>query len=49
MSTKSIALNVLHTHSDEKVSHSYKSEFKKIREKQVLLMINNNECKNNII
>ena len=44
MNNKSIALNVLHAHSNEKISHFYKSEFKKTREKQViLLMINDNE------
>ena len=41
---KSIALNVLCTHSDEKISHFYKSESNKIREsKVILLMISNNE------
>ena len=45
MNNKPIALNVLHTHSYEKISHLYKSEFNKTREKQVnLLMINDNEC-----
>ena len=31
MNNKSVALNVLHTHSDEKISHFYKSEFNKTR------------------
>ena len=44
MNNKSIALNVLHTQSDEKISHLCKSEFNKTREKQViLLMISGNE------
>ena len=44
MNNKSIALNVLHIQSNEKISHCYKSEFNKIRERQViLLMIVDNE------
>ena len=39
INNKSIALNVLHTQSDEKISHLYKSEFNKTREKQVILLI----------
>ena len=34
-----MALNVLHTQSDENISHLYKSEFNKAREKQVILLI----------
>ena len=38
-------MTVLHTHRDEKVSHLYKSEFNKTREKQImLLMITDGEC-----
>ena len=45
MNNKSIALNVLHTHSDGKISYLYKSEFNKTREKNViLLMITDGEC-----
>ena len=44
MNNKSIALNVLHTHSNEKISHFYKSEFNKTKEKQIiLLMVSDNE------
>ena len=39
MNNKSIALNLLHTRSDEKISHLYKSEFNKIRGKQVILLM----------
>ena len=42
MNNKSIALNVLQAHEQE-ISHYYKSEFNKTREKQaILLMINDN-------
>ena len=45
MNNKSIALNVLHTHSDGKISHLYKSEFNKTREKQaILLILTDDEC-----
>ena len=45
MNNKSIALNVLHTHSDGKISYLYKSEFNKTREKNViLLMVTDGEC-----
>ena len=38
MNNKSTALNVLHTHCDGKISHLYKSEFNKTREKNVILL-----------
>ena len=45
MNNKSIALNVLHTHSDGKISYLYTSEFNKTREKNViLLMITDGKC-----
>ena len=44
MNNKPIALNILQV-NEQKISHLYKSEFNKTREKQViLLMINDNEC-----
>ena len=44
MNNKSIAVNVLNAHSDGKISHLYKSEFNKTREKQVIfIMISDNE------
>ena len=45
MNNKSISLNVLHTHSDEKISHFYKCEFNKTREKQVILLVINDNKK----
>ena len=39
MNNKSIALNVLHIHSDEKIGQCYKSDFNKTRENQVILLI----------
>ena len=41
MNNKSIALHVLHTHSDisREISQYYKSKFNKTREKQVILLI----------
>ena len=52
MNNKSIALNILQV-NEQKINHFYKSEFNKTREKQViLLMMNDNECnslENNII
>ena len=39
MNNKSIALNVLHIHSDEKIGQYYKSDFNKTRENQVILLI----------
>ena len=43
MNNKSIALNILQV-NEQKISHFYKSEFNKTREKQViLLMINDDE------
>ena len=39
MNNKSIALNVLYTHSDGKISHLHKSEFNKTREKQSIILI----------
>ena len=43
MNNKSIALNILQVNK-QKISHFHKSDFNKIREKQViLLMINDNE------
>ena len=43
MNNKSIALNILQV-NEQKISHFYKSDFNKTREKQViLLMINDNE------
>ena len=39
MNNKSIALSVLHTQSDGKISHLYRSEFNKTREKQVILLM----------
>ena len=45
MNNKSIALNVLYTEKQEEISHLYKFEFNKTRERRViLLMINDNEC-----
>ena len=38
MNNKSIALTIL-GYNDEKISHVYKSEFNKTREKQVILLI----------
>ena len=44
MNNKSIAINVLNAHSDGKISHLYKYEFNKTREKQVIfIMISDNE------
>ena len=44
MNNKSIALNILQVNNKKKISHFYKSEFNKTREKQViLLVINDNE------
>ena len=43
MNNKLIALNILQV-NEQKISHLYKSEFNKTREKQViLLMLNDNE------
>ena len=45
MNNESIALNVLHTYSDEEIGQYYKSEFNKTREKQlILLIIQDDEC-----
>ena len=38
MNNKSIALNILQV-NEQKISHLYKSEFNKIREKQVILLM----------
>ena len=44
MKNKSIALNILQINEQE-ISHYYKSEFNKTREKQaILLMITDDEC-----
>ena len=44
MKNKSIALNILQINEQE-ISHHYKSEFNKTREKQaILLMITDDEC-----
>ena len=44
MNNESIALNVLYTVKQQKISHLYKSEYNKTREKRViLLIINDNE------
>ena len=44
MNNKSIALNTLHIEDQEKISHFYKSDFNKTRERQaILLMIIENE------
>ena len=44
MNIKSIALNVLHIHSNEKIGQYYKSDFNKTRKNQlILLMIADNE------
>ena len=44
MNNKSIALNILQTGDNKKISHYYKSEFNKTREnKVVLLMISDND------
>ena len=49
MNNRSIALNDLRTQSDEKISHLYKPEFNKTREKQViLLIISGNEKQYNV-
>ena len=43
MNNKSIALNILQiSHKTRKISHVYKSEFNKRREKQVIFMVKNN-------
>ena len=43
MNNKSIVLNILQV-NEQKISHSYKSEYNKTREKQIiLLVINDNE------
>ena len=39
MNNKSTALNVLHADNEEKISQYYKSKFNKTREKQVILLI----------
>ena len=49
MNNKSIALNVLHTHSDEKISQYYKSDFNKTRENQVILLRISDEQKQHYI
>ena len=44
MNNKSIALNVLQFNNEQKISCLYKSEFNKTREKQVILLVlNDNE------
>ena len=43
MNNKSIALNVLECNSQQKISHLYKSEFNKTREKQVILLMISND------
>ena len=51
MNNKSVALNILCTENQGEVSHYYKSEFNKTREKQVILLIitDDSNLKNNII
>ena len=44
MNNKSVALNVLQA-NEQKISHLYKSEFNKTREKQVILLILPNDQK----
>ena len=45
MNNKSIALNILQSNNEQKISHLYKSEHNKTREDRVILLIiiNNNK------
>ena len=49
MKNKSIALNVLKVDEQQKISHLYKSEFNKTREKQVILLMLNCEEKTHYV
>ena len=45
MNKKSIALNILKFNNGQKISHIYKSEFNNSREKQVILLVLNENTK----
>ena len=49
MSNKSIALNVLKVDEQQKISHFYKSDLNKTREKQVILSILTDEEKHTML
>ena len=45
MNNKSIALNILQINNEQKISHYYKSEYKKTRENKVILLMLTNDNK----
>ena len=49
MNNKLIALNVFHTEKQGKISHLYKSEFHKTREKQAILLMINDDRKQHFL